>query len=322
MKNNNDNFLIIIYLSLFLFSFLTGISNIIFYPNFFYKYFNFSPFIIYTSFVVYSYYYHYVNTYGLLFKITHKFAFLMIIVMGFLYLSFNTLESLTYTNFVFSKFHIHPDQLSVIFYIFLAEYTIGINFNSAKKNIQKGIVKLLKIETLIVPLVIFIFLNNIVGIVDKMKDDVFYMSTHIFSSTEEKYEFKLGKKFYNFTEFIINNTEKDSKILIPPFPAYPWPQSGNSVYMRYFLFPRTLVSGNEFSPVLDINQFDYVLIAWGETPSTSGEYTHGWPKFDVPAEYILFLNDNGTTSKANENYVYDKYKDNEVWGIIKVNKLK
>jgi hypothetical protein len=57
--------------------------------------------------------------------------------------------------------------------------------------------------------------------------------------------------------------------------------------MRYFLYPRVLVSGKEYEPSIDINQFDYVLIVWRETHTTSGVYSHGWPKFDVPTEYIV-----------------------------------
>lgn len=322
MRNKKNKTLIMLYLCLYTLSILISIANSVLYPDIFYKYFNFSPLWIYLLFFLFSYYGHYKNLLNKANTKLHKFAFVLTIISAVLYTLFNMIESLTYTNYVFSKFHIHPAQLSFVFYIFLVEYVIGINFNDAKNRIRSGAVKLFRIETLIIPLVIFVFINNVVGITNKMKDDIFYMSTNVFGTVKEKYEFKLGSKFYNFTEFVKNNTDNNSKILIPPFPAYPWPQSGNSVYMRYFLYPRVLVSGEEYSPGIDTNQFDYVLIAWGETTSTSGNYTHGWPKFDVPTEYIMLLSEDGTTSKLFVNYDNIKFMDKEYWGLIKIKKTK
>jgi hypothetical protein len=91
---------------------------------------------------LFSYYTHYKNLLNKANTRLHKFALVLTIVLAVLYTLFNVIESVTYTNYVFSKFHIHPAQLSFAFYIFLVEYVIGINFNDAKNRIRSGAVKL------------------------------------------------------------------------------------------------------------------------------------------------------------------------------------
>jgi hypothetical protein len=130
----------------------------------------------------------------------------------------------------------------------------------------------------------------------------------------------IGEDFYNFTQFINKNTPESATVLIPPR-GFPWPQTGNVGYIRYFIYPREIAKGKEYEPAHDYEskRIDYVLIAWGETPTTSHGFTHGWPKFDVEAEYILYLNKDGGVTKKPGNYVYDEHKNNKYWGLIKIN---
>lgn len=111
----------------------------------------------------------------------------------------------------------------------------------------------------------------------------------IFSSDETKLRRKIGFKVLDYYEFIKINTPENAKILIPP-QAMPWPMIGNAAYSRYFLYPRHLVSGREKEPGLDLKkeQIQYILIEWGEVNLFQYGYTHGWPKFSVPAKRIIY----------------------------------
>jgi len=92
--------------------------------------------------------------------------------------------------------------------------------------------------------------------------------------------------------------------------------------MRYFLYPRVLLNGNEYTPNHDLvkEKFDYILIVWGETLATSKNYTHGWPKFDVKADEIIYWTVDGGVSIMSNNYIYDDLKGKELWGLIKLKK--
>lgn len=144
------------------------------------------------------------------------------------------------------------------------------------------------------------------------------MVSHLNATYDRKMEESLGKTFFDYVVFVKKNTPEGARILIPPYSAFPWPQTGNFAYMRYFLYPRELVSGEEYKPAQNLENFDYVLIAWGETPTTSGSFTHGWPKFDVNSKEITLLTANGNIIKMNSNYIYSKLKGRELWGLIKI----
>ncbi len=150
--------------------------------------------------------------------------------------------------------------------------------------------------------------------------DVLYMMKNPTASYDQKMEEKLGKKFYDYVLFIKKYTPENSKILIPPFPTWPWAQSGNIPYMTYFLYPRTLLNGEEYSPKYDLikENVDYVLLAWGELDSPAGEEANGWPKFNVKAEKIIFMLADGRSMEKEEDYIYKEVENKEVWGLIKV----
>jgi hypothetical protein len=129
----------------------------------------------------------------------------------------------------------------------------------------------------------------------------------IFASNQDKLSKKIGPKVIDFYEFIKRNTPEDAVILIPP-QALPWPMIGNAAYSRYFLYPRHLISGLEVTPGIDLKekQVQYVIVAWGEVNTYQYGYTHGWPKFFVPAKRIIYKK-NLEEIKNYESVIY--YKD-------------
>lgn len=310
------------YWAIYLLVIFTSILNVVFYPEFVQKHLHVSPIIIYLSFIAVSFlhkiYKNQRNTY--IDTFFHKFNIVLLCIFLITLLSANIIEDLTYKNFIFSKLHIHPSELIYPFFAILVEVIFNLNLKDTKNRVGEGLKKVMNAKTIILPFVILIFINNLLGIFGKMQKDVKYMIQNPFASKQEIMKFKVGDLFYNYSEFIISNTEPTAKILLPPFPVYPWPQTGNAVYFRYFLYPRTLYSGKEYEPNIDLNKIDYVLVAWGETTTTSPGVTHGWPKFNVVAEYTLTLNKDGSTTKVEGNYNYEKSKNNELWGIIKVKK--
>jgi hypothetical protein len=322
MRSNYKKLIIYIHRLLLTLALLVGFINVFTYSSFFEKHFFVSPWVFYVTYVAISFiekiYVNKMKDRG--YNIRNIIFLFAGSCIGLIYVILKAIEVFTYTNFIFSNLHINYDLLIYPASILFIEYIFGLNVIDTSQSIVLGLRKLIKIDTIIIPLVLLIFVNNITGIASRMKKDIYFMFTQIMTSKDQIYEFKLGKKFFDFTKFININTSENSKILIPPFPAYPWPQSGNAVYLRYFLDPRMLHSGKEYSSEVDIKSYDYALVAWGETPTTSGNYSHGWPKFDIKAEYILFMNEDGSTTKLSGDYKYASIKDVEKWGIVKIRK--
>lgn len=176
-------------------------------------------------------------------------------------------------------------------------------------------------RAIISSIIIWVFCFNLrglflLGIIDNLKLAI----RHPLLKYEDKVRFKVGPTFYDFVSFIKNNTPEESTILLPPFPdAFPWPQTGNVAYMRYFLYPRKLINGKQFEPGLDLKKegVDYILIAWGEGTVESNGFSHGWPKFDIPARKIIYLS--GVPKKIRQDYyIYNEHQGLQSWGLIEL----
>lgn len=146
----------------------------------------------------------------------------------------------------------------------------------------------------------------------------------LFKSDDLKLRTKLDRKVLDYYEFIKRNTPENAKILIPP-QAHPWPMTGNAAYSRYFLYPRHLVSGDEKTPGLNLKKegIQYILINWGETGALQRNFTHGWPKFSVPAKKIIYKKPTDKIFNYDkitiENQDFDpKLIKPELWGIVEV----
>lgn len=176
-------------------------------------------------------------------------------------------------------------------------------------------------------LVLLLVLFNIKRIGKRMVNEIKVFNQanfQVFDSDEIKIRTKLDWRVLDYYEFIKRNTPEDAKILIPP-QAHPWPMTGNAAYSRYFLYPRYLISGDEYTPGLDLKKegIRYVLINWGETGALQRNYTHGWPKFSVPSRRIIYK------KPTNEKFNYDKiivdnqdYNPSQIkpdlWGLVEV----
>lgn len=317
MKRILSKYSNLIYVGLLALMLIVSFLGVIFYPNFFETHFYINPLFIYSAYVFATIFIFY--KYDFLNNKANKLKIIALLFLVVLFVLSKSIEDLTYRNFIFSKLHIHYKELIYPISILLFDLYI-----TNRLKIRTNIKSHLNLNTVIVILVVITLISNFLGISSKMKKDFIFMIYNFNVLDDQKLEYKLGRSFYRYIQFVLDNTSKKSNLLLPPFPypkpAYPWPQTGNYVYLRYFLYPRSLTNGDEYNPNVSLENIDYVLIAWGETETTSGEYTHGWPKFDVPAEYIILMNEDGTTTKEMGDYKYKNRKADNEWGVIKVDK--
>jgi len=243
----------------------------------------------------------------------YKIDKILLFFLVFLFLSFSLLELATYKNFVFSKFHIQIVNLG--WPILVCLYLILV-----KKIYSKNPQKDRGFTFLFLAVFFWVLTLNIMTIYSMFDDSLRYLIRNPRADYGDKMSQRIGKQFYDYTLFINKNTPENSRLLIPP-QGFPWPQSGNAAYLRYFVYPRDVSNGDEYkAPDFKKAGIDYVLLDWGEADKTEYGYTHGWPKFDVPAEEIILIGAGGKIEVTKGNYVYEKYKDKNVWGLIKVKK--
>ena len=301
---------------------LTSIGEVLVYPGVMKKYLLINPLWIYFILISVRLFSKYDPRYkkSVLSEKLNKINLSLTFLFGLLYLSLLALEKLNYSNFVFSKLHVHPAELKWPFFVVLISYVLSRRGFYKIVNILNKINKI-KLEVIIVSLSLIVLVDNLVGISLAIDKDIFFMLSNPFASHDSKMNEKVGFLFYEYTSFIKTNVPEESTILIPP-QGYPWPQTGNFAYLRYFLYPRKVLSGKEYLPEVDYikDDIDYVLIAWGETIATEYDYTHGWPKFDVAAEEIIYMINGNDKEKIVGNYVYEVVKGKELWGVIKITK--
>lgn len=124
---------------------------------------------------------------------------------------------------------------------------------------------------------------------------------------------------YTYADFIVRNTPENAKIFIPP-QAKSWQSEGNVGYMRWFLFPRKLLSSADIHSTIP-EEAEYVFIAHGNWVWGSDDY--GWPKNSIDKSSIetIRLIDRKTLDETElSETAYELDNTKEVWGLIKLKK--
>lgn len=229
------------------------------------------------------------------------------------YIVLKIINRFTYSGFVFSKLHIWPDGFIwpalLSFLAIVVVWTPQIKFK-----------KLFNIQSAILAFIFLLIGLNLLQIYKSEWQAFYYIVTNPRATYDDKMRYELCPIFYNYTLFINKYTSESSSLLMPP-QTFPWPYVGNGGMLRYFVYPREITNGEEYkAPSLEVlKNIDYVLLNWGETEQTQGVYTHEWPKFDVKAEKIIFMNEDGSFGgEAKGDYHYNDYKGKRVWGLIVV----
>jgi len=249
-------------------------------------------------------------------KIIVKVNLFLFLPLVIVYLLMIYLDARNYPNYVFATYHIQPQNFINIVYLSFALLPLDYRFSSSFKK-EKLLLFFL------VFLLLFYFVDNFVKVTGRVFSDFAFMAMHLNYSYDDKMRHALGEVFYDYIKFIESNTPDNAVILIPP-QSYPWPQTGNISYMKYFLYPRKLMNGEEKQPGVDINKIDYILIDYGESTISQYGHTNIWPKFDVAGEYKIIWNpETNNFWKVGDGYY--KYSGNEAdnlekWGLIKVKK--
>jgi hypothetical protein len=241
------------------------------------------------------------------------------------------LESKNYPNYVFSKFHLHPRN--TFWVIFLSFYLVLINIESLGKKwfMEELFLDTIKVKkkrellTLrglvnvsVLGVIIWFLSINLHAIIPSVIKNSHVIIKYPLASYEEKMRLKWDD-FYNYMNFIKENTPEDAVIMFPP-KIRPWLSAGNEQLVRYFLYPRRILQDYE-NPNAQINKMaTYAMITWGGW-TCEGENCHGWPKVEISAEWIIYKEKDSTGIENKlENTVYNPEDDinKSAWGLIKL----
>lgn len=262
------------------------------------------------------------------------------------------LEQSNFSNYVYANYHIRPEILRnfVIANMFIVlidtffrrknlhffndgfrkyflNTVLGLEIKETKKNLSKLVFfDLMKIITGIALISWFILTIS----QNSIKTSELLVTNYIFISKNPfiSYELKMQKTwgiFFKYMQLVKASTPEDAVILIPPAQNH-WLTSGNSVLVRYFLFPRTIVNVKETDDLDNLNlfpdvDFGYVLLSKGEWPDKTVPYV--WPKKRLPTSHITYFDLNSSESSivATEWYEPMEHEDKDVWGVIEIRKM-
>lgn len=265
-----------------------------------------------------------------------KGSYLAVPILAIIYYIMIAVESANYPNYIFSTLHINPDSFFSVFVFSVIISVSGLlsqidltnlDLNQVSesdiprtKNFRLNI-NGNKFQSLVTILFIVMFgyftLQNFILTSKRIVKSNIYILVNKDATYDDKM-YESWHFFYKYMKFIVDNTPENSSIAIPP-PIRPWLSEGNSVLVRYFLFPRYVVtiedeSGNIIHP-------DYYIISKGIWKATL-ESEYGWPKVKIEAEEIIYLNEKDFSIKKIKNVIYDPDLDENKygWGLIKVKK--
>jgi hypothetical protein len=113
---------------------------------------------------------------------------------------------------------------------------------------------------------------------------------------------------YKYIIRLEKNSPTDAAIIHPP-QGEKWPAIGNQPVLRYFLYPRTLISGALFNNQDFARQFETAYFVEIDPWSDS---TH-WPKIDTENKVVIF--DEQTEIKYKKIEVVFKSDDGSVYKV-------
>jgi hypothetical protein len=134
---------------------------------------------------------------------------------------------------------------------------------------------------------------------------------------DDRFTYKKGGTSYYgwirvYSNFVINNTNEKSNILIPPQSDL-YKMEGNKAYFRWFLYPRNLFHLGEYN----MDEIDFFILSPGEC--NDGNCV--WPDFEIEKEKIKEVITIDRESQEvfkvqSDNFNPEDYKNK--WGLIKL----
>ncbi|MDQ3008758.1 MAG: hypothetical protein M3Q81_04125 [bacterium] len=220
----------------------------------------------------------------------HRTVLVFMGLTGTLFFIFNTLllfaEQLKYPNFIYSQtglpsslvYMLNQVTLLILIMIFL------LLFDKSKTLFRIITFKFLKGSTSKIATV-GVFLSFFIVVVNSFQPLINSISHY--KTSKITYSQKIGEDF-KYIEALQNYTESDASVIHPPQSGV-WPFIGNQPMIRYFLFPRLLISGEllEMNELVPVNTAYFFVV--NDTP------TQHWPLIDMTQKSIIFDTMNSIT---------------------------
>lgn len=207
------------------------------------------------------------------------------------YLMMQTLEAKNYSNYIFSNYHINPDNFAyVVFYSLTISiiYSHKLLLMSATSNISNNILggKWFRFDNIVIAVTVLIIGYNLVTqaivVTNRIVKNSVYMITHINLSDYDKL-FKLWGDYYGFVHSVSKVVGKAEVVILPP-QVSPWLTIGNGGLTRYFI-SNAEVKHFDFTnqDIIDCN-CNYVVVSagidgkenWKIFPDVELEYKKMW----------------------------------------------
>lgn len=211
--------------------------------------------------------------------------FISLLTIGFLVVSQILINSeySEYPNYLYSRFGITINQLKSMSFVASLQVMVFISLSVYKMSLYNK----LKTTAETLPRYKIPFYISTVGILCLFAMSLATLTDWRILSREagEGYEGKVGID-YKYIELIQKNAPESAQVIHPP-QGDKWPAIGNQPVLRYFLYPRTLISGalltnNEISA--EIMSAIFVVI--------DKDGSRNWPLIDIKNKKISFNESN------------------------------
>lgn len=216
-------------------------------------------------------------------------------------LCISIIELLTFSNFMFSRFHINvggAGNLASLSLIILSPYYLP----------DGKILK--KIALLILG---YWSILNLFDTLNYAGSKIVFQINRPSASYDDKMRIELGG-FYDCMLVVKSNTPEDATIFIPP-QADVWQMEGNEFLVMYFLYPRRIMHFEKISEAA-LSLKPYFIYSWGYWP---GDRKMGaWPYEKIVALSGKFVNtENDFDSPLSISFDHNNMKNPETCGIVK-----
>lgn len=278
-------------------------------------------------------------SFGLIFaqRLSHKVALppittltlelnkLIIVPLLLIQYLFISLDMYYYPNYVYSKFHLNTSnvQLIVSFNILILFLQLAQHSQKVAQFIWSRVAHKGTVNIIFIGAVAFFFFPNSQQILEWMYEAGIRIVRTASLSWEDRFIYLNGGEastgwVLHYTQFVNHHVPKDATIFIPP-QKEAWQMEGNLYYIRWYLYPRQLVTSQDLDAPIP-EEANYVLIDDGAWP---GMTEYGWPRIFIPAEKIVkmvFIDRESKQESMITGKDYDPELYSHKWGVIQLRK--
>ena len=190
-----------------------------------------------------------------------------------------SLEVIKYANYLYSNFGLKPSILNIVLLIDVVVFCVVTSFLvvTFQFRIKGGGNKIYyqsNTTSLAIYLGLFILLAQSLF--------PFLQVPELYATVNQTYEQRLGNEFV-YVEALMDESRKNSVVILPPQSSQ-WPLIGNQPTVRYFLFPRTLISG----ALITSQKFAINIQGAYFVDIPANNNAPAWPQIDKRKKIIIF----------------------------------